>query len=298
MITRPAPHPAGRPAIVETAPLSPGQERLIAAEFVRPDGTWPAPGEPTRLRPIDTAAVLVDGPLDTRALQHAVSALIVRQSALRTRLHHLPDNTPIQLVAASIPDRVGHSTLTAPTPPTRDVLLAQAPPQHVDPRSHTLFRTHLVRLGDRRNVLLLQIHHFVSDGWSIGVLYRELAALYNAAHTGRPAELPPLPRTFATVCRDMRDERHSPKLQRQLAFWRERLAPPRPPLAFTTHPAQDDTGQRPVDVHPVHIPRPALAGLRAGARSAARRGPLAARSSQHSPSFCTIRPRPPTSASA
>jgi len=263
-----------RPVIMETAPLSPGQERLIDDEFAGPDGSWPEPGEQTRLRPIDTGAVLIDGPLDTRALQRAVSALVVRQHALRTRLHRLADTTPIQLVAGSLPHQVHHSRLPGDTQPSREVLLAQSLPLHVDPRSDPLFRTHLIRLGEHRHVLLLQIHHFVSDGWSIGVLYRDLAELYNAARTGRPADLPALPRTFAAVSRDMRTERRSLRLGRQLAFWRQSLHQPGPPMAFAHGPIEQDTGRRLVNVQRVHIPAPVVRGLRASARGGAR-GPLA-----------------------
>jgi hypothetical protein len=262
------------PVIVETAPLSPGQERLIDDEFARPDGSWPEPGEKTRLRPIDTGAVLIDGPLDTQALQKAVSALITRQHALRTRLHRLPDDTPLQLVASSLPDQVHHSSLPSDTQPSREVLLAQSLPLHVDPRSDPLFRTHLIRLGDHRHVLLLQIHHFVSDGWSIGVLYRDLAELYNAARTDRPADLPALPRTFAAVSRDMHNERRAARLDRQLAFWRQRLHQPGPPMALTHELADYHSGQRLVDVQRVHIPAAAVRGLRASARGSTR-GPLA-----------------------
>ncbi|MFD7615573.1 condensation domain-containing protein [Streptomyces sp. NPDC059802] len=263
-----------RPVVVETAPLSPGQERLIDDEFARPDGTWPEAGEKTRLRPIDTGAVLIDGPLDTGAVQQAASALIVRQPALRTRLHRLADSTPLQLVASTLPDQVHHSRLPGNTHPGRDVLLAQSLPRHVDPRSDPLFRTHLIRLAEHRHVLLLQIHHFVSDGWSIGVLYRDFAELYNAARTGRPADLPPLPRTFAAVSRDMSTERRSARLGRQLAFWRQRLDNPGPATTFTRQPVEQDGGRRPVNVQRVHVPAPAVAGLRASARGGAR-GPLA-----------------------
>ncbi|MEU6718286.1 condensation domain-containing protein [Nonomuraea sp. NPDC046802] len=263
-----------RPVIVETAPLSPGQERLINDEFARPDGSWPEPGEHTRLRPIDTGAVLIDGPLDITALQRAVSALIVRQHALRTRLYRLAETIPVQLVASSLPDQIHHSDLPGNTPLIREVLLAQSLPLHVDPRSDPLFRTHVIRLGEHRHVLLLQIHHFVSDGWSIGVLYRDLGELYNAARTGRPADLPALPRTFAAVSRDMRSERRSGQLGRQLAYWRERLDQLGPAITFTPKPVQHDTGRRPVDVQRVHIPAAAVLGLRASARGGAR-GPLA-----------------------
>lgn len=263
------------PVIVETAPLSPGQDRLIHAEFLRPDGGWPAPGEATRLRPIDTAAIRIDGPLDRDALQAAVSALIRRQHALRTRLHQLPNGTAVQLVAADLPDAITRSALPADTVVTPDVLTAQTPPAHVDPRTDPLFRAHLVRLGAQQHVLLLQIHHFVSDGWSIGVLYRDLSALYNAARAGQPAQLPPLPRTFAALSRDMHRERRSPLAEASLAYWRQRLAPPRPPLAFTDESAAPYTGLRRVDVVPVRVPPAVVDALRAGARTGHQRGPVA-----------------------
>ncbi|MGW1002181.1 condensation domain-containing protein [Streptomyces sp. NPDC001118] len=277
-------HPASSPApqlsgpafvIVETAPLSPGQERLIDAEFLRPDGGWPALGEETRLRPIDTAAIRIDGPLDHGALQRAVSALIQRQHALRTRLHRLPDGTAVQLVAAHMPDTVTSSSLPAGTVVTPDVLTAQSPAPHVDPRTDPLFRAHLVRLGAERHALLLQIHHFVSDGWSIGVLYRDLSALYNAARAGRPAQLPPLPRSFAALSRDMHRERRSPLAEAGLAYWRRRLSLPRPRLAFTDEHPAPYTGLRRVDVTPVRVPPAVVDALRASARTGHQRGPVA-----------------------
>ena len=60
-----------------------------------------------------------------------------------------------------------------------------------------LFRTKLLRLGAEEHVLLLTMHHIVSDGWSIGVLMRELSALYNAFCTGKPSPLPELPLQYA-----------------------------------------------------------------------------------------------------
>ncbi|MBB2910615.1 hypothetical protein FHS43_001878 [Streptosporangium becharense] len=262
---RPGPNPT---VIVEAAPLSPGQERLIDAEFALADGTWPAPGDTTRLRPIDTGAVLVDGPLDAGALQRAVSALVVRQSALRTTFRQLPDATPVQLVAARIPDRVTRSAITAPpgTPPGAGELLRQPPAMDLDPRRGPLFRVHLVELGTDRHVVLLQIHHLVSDGWSIGVLYRELSALYDAAVLDRPAGLPALPRSFADVCRRMRRERGGPEEQRQLRFWRERLTGPWPAMTFTERPAPPAEALTPVDVERVHIPAALVRDLRETAR--------------------------------
>ncbi|MFJ6769389.1 condensation domain-containing protein [Kitasatospora sp. NPDC091257] len=260
--------------VTAIAPLSPGQERLFDAEFALPDGSWPAPGTPTRLRPIDTAAIRIDGPLDTAALRHAVTALVARQSALRTSFRRRPDGTPVQLVADHAPDPMTVGTLDLPAGqevPTAEELLGHAPAHLVDPRHGPLFRVHLLRLAEEWHVLLLQIHHAVSDGWSIGVLYRDLSELYNAAHTGRDADLPAIPRTFAAHSRQMRAERGGPEEQRQLAYWRRRLAPPLP-----GHPAEPSPGGlSPVDVEPVLVPGDLVRDLRATAATSAQRGGVA-----------------------
>ncbi|MDX3025805.1 condensation domain-containing protein [Streptomyces acidiscabies] len=262
------------PVVTDIAPLSPGQERLFDAEFTLPDGSWPAPGTPTRLRPIDTAAIRIDGPLDTAALQRAVTALVARQSALRTSFRRRPDGTPVQLVTDHAPDPMTHGTLDLQAGqelPTAEDLLRHAPAHLVDPRHDPLFRVHLLRLDKERHILLLQIHHAVSDGWSIGVLYRDLSELYNAARTGRDANLPAIARTFAAHSRQMRVERGGPEEQRQLAYWLRRLAPPLP-----GHPAEPSAdGLSPVDVEPVLVPGDLVGSLRETAATSAQRGGVA-----------------------
>ncbi|MGW0537452.1 condensation domain-containing protein [Streptomyces sp. NPDC003032] len=260
--------------VTDIAPLSPGQERLFDAEFALPDGSWPAPGTPTRLRPIDTAAIRIDGPLDTAALRSAVTALVARQSALRTSFRRRADGTPVQLVTGHAPAPMTHDTLDLPAGqevPTAEELLQHAPAHLVDPRHDPLFRVHLLRLDQERHVLLLQIHHAVSDGWSIGVLYRDLSELYNTARTGRDAGLPAIPRTFTAHSRQMHVERGGPEEQRQLAYWLRRLATPLP-----GHPAEPPAdGLSPVDVEPVLVPADLVRSLRATAATSAQRGGVA-----------------------
>ncbi|MEV7189324.1 condensation domain-containing protein [Kitasatospora sp. NPDC093102] len=260
--------------VTDSAPLSPGQERLFDAEFALPDGSWPAPGTPTRLRPIDTAAIRIDGPLDTAALRRAVTALVARQSALRTTFRRRPDGTPVQLVTDRTPGPMSCQALhpgAGQDLPTVEELLCHAPAHLVDPRQDPLFRVHLLRLDQERHVLLLQIHHAVSDGWSISVLYRDLSELYNAAHTGQDADLPAITRSFAAHSRQMRAERRGPEEQRQLAYWRRRLAPPLPgrPAAASID------GLSPVDVEPVLVPADLVRGLRETAATSAQRGGVA-----------------------
>jgi non-ribosomal peptide synthetase component F len=73
-------------------------------------------------------------------------------------------------------------------------------------------------------VLLLGMHHIVSDGWSMGVLVRELTALYGAAVAGRPSPLPELPLQYADFAVWQRGWLQGEVLERQIAYWRERLA--------------------------------------------------------------------------
>jgi amino acid adenylation domain-containing protein len=87
-----------------------------------------------------------------------------------------------------------------------------------------LARAVLVRLGEADHALLLTLHHIVADGWSIGVLLRELAAFYREAVGGGPADLPPLAVQYADYAVWQRAWLQGDVLERQLAFWRERLA--------------------------------------------------------------------------
>ncbi|HEY7766962.1 amino acid adenylation domain-containing protein, partial [Longimicrobium sp.] len=87
-----------------------------------------------------------------------------------------------------------------------------------------LFRAALLRLGAEDHVLLLVVHHIVSDGWSMGVLYRELSVLYEAYRVGRTSPLPELGVQYADYAVWQREHLRGEVLDRQLAYWKERLA--------------------------------------------------------------------------
>ncbi|HEU0079643.1 MAG TPA: condensation domain-containing protein, partial [Longimicrobiaceae bacterium] len=87
-----------------------------------------------------------------------------------------------------------------------------------------LFRASLLRLGEEEHVLLLSMHHIVSDGWSMGGLFDEMSALYAAYLEGRPSPLPELPVQYADYALWQRAHLSDETLERQLAYWRERLA--------------------------------------------------------------------------
>jgi hypothetical protein len=264
------------PAVRETAPLSPGQERLINSEFILPDGRWPAHGQPHRLRPVDTGAVLVNGDLDVDTLQAAVAALIRRQSALRTTFR-FPEMLPAaQLVTASGPRPLAvHRIPAANDDIPGDQLRHIASQTPVNPTGRDLFTVQLIRLNGRRHVVILQIHHLISDGWSIGVLYRELSELYNALAERRDPGLAPLPRTFAQVCASMHHDRESTRMTRQLRFWAAQLQGPWPQMQFTATPPGPCNGSTRVDSERVRIPRDLVRDLRAAGQAAGQRGGLA-----------------------
>jgi amino acid adenylation domain-containing protein len=97
-----------------------------------------------------------------------------------------------------------------------------------------LLRLVLLRLGEMRHVLLLTLHHIVSDGWSIGVLVREVAALYPALAAGRPSPLPEPRLQYADYALWQRRWLEGELLESHLAYWRRQLAGSPPALALPT----------------------------------------------------------------
>jgi amino acid adenylation domain-containing protein len=108
-----------------------------------------------------------------------------------------------------------------------------------------LLRVSFLRLADDpatgtgEHVLLLTVHHIVSDDWSMGVFVAELATLYQAFKNGQGAQLPELPIQYADYAAWQRSDAHKEQLDSQLKFWKERLAPlaSQPPLP-TDRPRQ------------------------------------------------------------
>jgi hypothetical protein len=87
-----------------------------------------------------------------------------------------------------------------------------------------VFRASLLRLGDDEHVLLLCMHHIVTDGWSMEVFYRELSALYAAFRDGAESPLAPLPVQYADYAVWQRRQLRGEVLDRQLAYWKRQMA--------------------------------------------------------------------------
>ena len=128
---------------------------------------------------------------------------------------HAPMPCPCSTSARSARGRARGGDVAAPGGGDRPAFdLARGP----------LWRTRLVRLGDREHVLLLAIHHIVFDGWSLGVLWQELATNYEAFVAGAAVALPPLPVQYADFAEWQRSRLTGKVLDSELAYWRRTLA--------------------------------------------------------------------------
>ncbi|MFL5542424.1 MAG: non-ribosomal peptide synthetase, partial [Longimicrobiaceae bacterium] len=126
-----------------------------------------------------------------------------------------------------------------------------------------LFRAGLLRLGEEDHVLLLSMPHVVSDGWSLGVLFRELSALYEAYREGGESPLGELPVQYADYAVWQREHLRGDVLDRQVTYWKERLAGAPALLELPTdHPRPAVQSYRGAHV-PVQLPAGLLERLRA-----------------------------------
>jgi amino acid adenylation domain-containing protein len=208
----------------DTAPLSYSQERLWFLDQLDP-------GRATYNIPF---ALRLRGRLDLPALAAALTGIVSRQAVLRTTFA-ARDEVPVQVVGpvvAIVPPLADLSALPAGRRDREAVRLAGAEVMRpFDLARGPLFRATLLRLqvgnegGEPEHALLLNLHHITSDGWSTGVLVREMAALYTAHASGAAGSpLPPLPIQYADFALWQRGWLDGAELDRQLAWWRQLLA--------------------------------------------------------------------------
>ncbi len=222
----------------EGAPLSFAQQRLWFLDQL----------EPGNCAYNMAAAIRLQGPLDTGALHGSLRAIVARHEALRTSFP-MQDGRPTQRIAeaAECPLPVLDLSRLGSELRQREILrlasLEETTP--FDLAEGPLFRFRLLRCAADDWVLLLTMHHIVSDGWSITVLVRELAAHYTALTEARSAELPKLPIQYADFALWQRDWLAGERLQMQLEYWRrqlEGLEPLRLPTDYARPSAQTYRG--------------------------------------------------------
>ncbi|WP_434300845.1 amino acid adenylation domain-containing protein [Corallococcus exiguus] len=201
----------------DAVPLSFAQQRLWFLHQLEP-------GSPLHHIP---AAVRLTGELDVAALSGALGALVRRHEALRTTVDER-DGVPVQRVLAHLDVTPRVEDLTDVPAARREAemhrRLREEACRPFDLTHGPLLRALLLRTGEREHVLLLVVHHLVADGWSLGVLVREVGALYAALREGRDATLPALPVRYVDYTVWHREWLKGDVLESQLAWWRKQLA--------------------------------------------------------------------------
>ncbi|WP_420130680.1 amino acid adenylation domain-containing protein [Longimicrobium sp.] len=225
-------HAAG-PALVPRPrtgplPLSFSQRRLWVLDRLDPGSTAFNLMRPLRLH----------GVLDVAALERALDAVRARHESLRTTFTEGADGAPVQVVHPFAPVPLPVEDLAALADEAREAAVHDR--VHADAATGfdlvagPLFRARLLRLRDDEHVLLLAMHHVISDGWSLGILASELGALYAAFRAGAPDPLPALPVQYADYAAWQREHLSGATLEKQRAFWRGALAGAPPALELPT----------------------------------------------------------------
>ncbi|RJF52836.1 amino acid adenylation domain-containing protein [Serratia inhibens] len=167
-------------------------------------------------------ALRLCGRLDRQALQGSLDALYTRHEALRSVFVTRDDRPQVQLLPADGLSLTFHDL--SKHPEEAEMLCRCAATQAFDLVQGPLVRASLIRLADEEHVLLLTCHHIVSDGWSTGILLRELGALYGAFRHGEANPLPPLALQYPDYAAWQRSYLTPERLSTQAQYWREALS--------------------------------------------------------------------------
>jgi amino acid adenylation domain-containing protein/non-ribosomal peptide synthase protein (TIGR01720 family) len=199
-----------------SCPLSFAQERLWFFEQMEPG---------TAAYHIANAVRLV-GQLDIPALNRSLNEVVRRHESLRT-VFTSDSGTPVQAIVPAQALALPVIDLRAVAPEEREAsarrLSDEESQRPFDFARGPLMRCSLLKFADEEHLLLLTMHHLICDGWSMGVLVNEVAALYGAFSEGRPSPLAELPIQYPDFARWQREWLQGEVLETQLSYWREQL---------------------------------------------------------------------------
>ncbi|HEX6864209.1 MAG TPA: amino acid adenylation domain-containing protein, partial [Thermoanaerobaculia bacterium] len=234
------------PVLREGAPpLSFAQQRLWLLDQLQP-GT-PLYNLPLLLR--------VEGPLDAAVLERSLGEIVRRHEALRT-VFAVAGDAPVQVILPPAPFALRRVDLSD-LPEREAAALALARDEAGRPfdlARDLKLRGLLVRLGEEDHVVALTLHHVASDGWSMGLLVREVATLYAAFSERQPSPLPPLPVQYADFAVWQRSWLHGETLEREIGWWRQQLAGLPPLLDLPTDRPRSAVQSVRGSTRPVRLP--------------------------------------------
>ncbi|HWE39205.1 MAG TPA: condensation domain-containing protein, partial [Isosphaeraceae bacterium] len=194
-------------------------------------------------------AVRLAGALDADALVRSFNEIIRRHEVLRTTFAAV-DGRPVQVVSPTLEIAMPVEDLSDVPEAQREAeverLVREESARPFDLARGPLIRAGLIRLAESEHVALVNMHHIISDGWSIGVLVREVGAIYDAFASGHPSPLPEPPLQYVDYAVWQREWLQGDVLQAQLDYWKDTL------------------GGVPSLELPADRPRPAVLGHRGG----------------------------------
>jgi amino acid adenylation domain-containing protein len=230
-------------------PLSFAQQRLWFLAQLEPDS--PAYNGSSILE--------LEGELNLNALSDSISEIVKRHEVLRTSFT-VVDGQPRQRIAAELEinlEIVDSQHFSPKEQPEEIQRLAKVHTQRVfDLTQSPLFRLTLLRLSSNKHLLLITMHHIISDAWSTGVFVRELSQLYTAFASNQLNPLPELPIQYADFAVWQRQLLRGEFLESQLTYWRRQLnqlpvlnlPTSRPREEVTTNPSANETFIIPADL--------------------------------------------------
>ena len=180
-------------------------------------------------------AVRLKGELNVEALERTLSEIVRRHEVLRTRFVNA-GGEPRQEVLPPVPIKLSVTEVYQEAW-VRDLVTAESS-EPFDLATGPMLRVKLLRLSAEDHVVLLTMHHIVSDGWSMGVLIKEVATLYATYSQGADSPLTELPIQYSDYAIWQRGWLQGEELERQLTYWREQLGGELPVLELPTDHAR------------------------------------------------------------
>ena len=209
--------------------LSYSQERLWFINQLEPENVaYNAP-----------AAVRIQGPIELEALERTLREIVRRHESLRTRFLSV-NGEPQQIIDSSLAVELPVIELSHLPDLEREVeaqrLAREEARQPFDLARGSVFRAKLLRLASQDHVLVFNMHHIVCDAWSVGVLVREVSAIYNSFIADQPSPLPELDVQYADFSAWQRELLGGPVLEKQLEYWKRKLSAAEPLILPTDRP--------------------------------------------------------------
>jgi amino acid adenylation domain-containing protein len=195
------------------APLSFAQERLWFFDQIEPGSAAYNIPRAFRLR----------GPLDVDALRRSLLAMHERHEVLRSSFQNVEGKPALSIIEPTVDVAVVDLSSSLNTEESLNAFISEESQKPFDLARGPLIRVTLAKMATDDHVLVMTMHHIVSDGWSIGIALRELAAHYNAIISQQECSLPELPLQYGDFAAWQRTCLSGDRLENHLQFWREEL---------------------------------------------------------------------------